>query len=116
MKIIYETDLKKIGSRIRYARNKLRITQEHAAEQMSKTGQYWCLIETGKERASICTYQQICKILGLTLNDIFYDDAANMLLHKAFAKESLLLDCTDNEKAIISEIVLALKDSLKRNR
>jgi hypothetical protein len=55
-------------------------------------------------------------ILGLTLDDLFYDDAMALRVHKSFSYEGLLDDCSDYEKAILSESLLALKTILKRNR
>jgi len=109
-------DQKKIGTRIRDARKKLYLTQEKAAEKASITSQFWSLLESGREGASVNTYLRIAAVLSLTLDDIFYDNATNIRLNKAFSKESLLDDCTATEKAIISETVMALRNSLIGNR
>ena len=111
-----DIDLKKVGIRIRNVRKAQSLTQERAAEQAYITGQFWSLIESGHERASINTYQRIVSVLGLTLDDIFYDDATSIRLHKAFSKEVILSGCTVSEKAVISETILALKSILERNR
>jgi Predicted transcriptional regulators len=111
----HEIDLKVVGGRIRNARKALNLTQEKAAELSFITGQFWSLLESGRERASINTYLQIATVLGLTLDDLFYDDAVALRLHKSFSCEGLLADCSDYEKAILSESLLALKTILKRN-
>jgi len=116
MENYHEIDFKKVGARIRNARKKLNLTQERAAERTFITGQFWSLLESGRERASVNTYRQIAAVLGLTLDDIFYDDATSIRLLKAFSKEGLLADCTVSEKAIITETMLALKEILERNR
>ncbi len=59
-----------VGARIRSARRELGLTQEKAAELHLFTGQFWSLLESGRERASINTYLQIAAILGLTLDDL----------------------------------------------
>ena len=112
----HDIDLKKIGTRIREARKAVNLTQEKAAERSFISGQFWSLLESGRERGSVITYLRIAAVLGKTLDDIFYDDAANTRSYKAFSKEGLLADCSVSEKAIIGEIMLALKESLKRNR
>ena len=116
MENFHDIDFIKVGIRIKSARIKKGLTQERAAELAFITAQFWSRIEKGKNRASVNTYRQIALILGFTLDDLFYEDADNMRLHRAFTIESLLKDCTDNEKAIISETVLALKGILERNR
>jgi len=112
----HEIDFKIVGARIRDARKKLNLTQEKAAERAFISSQYWSLLESGRERASIGTYWQISAVLGLTLDDIFYDDATSIRLRKAFSKESILDGCTIFEKAVVSEAMLALKNILERNR
>ena len=111
-----DIDFKEVGARIRNARRAQRLTQEKAAEHSYITGQFWSRIESGHERASVNTYRRIAAVLGLTLDDIFYDDATNIRLHKAFSKEALMSGCTVTEKAILSETILAMKSILKRNR
>jgi len=109
-------DFKKIGARIREARKALNLTQEKAAYGAFITGQFWSLVESGHKRASVNTYRRIAAVLGLTLDDIFYDDVISMRLLKAFSKEGILVDCAVSEKTIIGETMLALKEILKRNR
>ncbi len=116
MEKIFRTDLKSVGRRIREARLGLGMTQERAAEQAGITGQYWSLIETGRMRGSVNTYLQIVSSLGLTLNDIFYNDAETSRFCKALSLDGLLSDCTDFEKTVISETILSLKDVLLRAR
>ena len=116
MENFHDLDLKKVGTRIRNARKKHGLTQAKAAEQAVISSQFWSLVETGKERASVNTYLLIADMFGLTLDDFFYDDANTMRLHKAFSIEAILVGCTDSEKAIIGETVLALRDAFERNR
>lgn len=116
MENFHEIDLKVVGVRIRNARKEIGLTQERAAELSFITGQFWSLVESGRERASVTTYLQIAAVLGLTLDDLFYDDAVALRVHKSFSREGLLVDCSDYEKAIISESLFALKTILERNR
>ena len=109
-------DVKSAGERIKRARLQLGLTQEQAAERTELTGQYWGGIERGRERGSVNTYLQIAKALGVTLDDLFYDDAEAMRVRKAFSHESLLAECTAWEHAIASELLIALKEILERNR
>lgn len=112
----FELDLKIAGGRIRKRRQELGLTQEKAAERTSITGQYWSLLETGRERGSISTYLQIAVALDLTLDDIFYERNQILLTQKTLSQEEIFSDCTDAEKAVISETLLALKSALKQIR
>jgi len=116
MENFHDIDFKEVGARIRNARKKLNLTQEKAAERAFISSQFWSLVESGRERASVNTYRQIAAVLDLTLDDIFYDEVTSLRLHKAFSKEGMLADCTASEKAVISETMLALKNILERNR
>jgi len=116
MENYYGIDLMEVGTRIKNARKELRLTQKKAAELALISSQYWSLLETGRERASVNAYLQIASVLELTLDDIFYDEVTSLRLQKAFSQESILADCTVSEKAIISETMLALKSILERNR
>lgn len=112
MENFYEIDFKEVGLRMKKARKECGLTQAQAAEQAFITGQFWCLLELGKERASVNTYRQIAAVLGLTLDDLFYDGALTRRLNKTFSRANLLLECTNQEKAIIGEMLLSLRDIL----
>jgi len=116
MENYHNIDFKEVGERIRNVRKSLKLTQAKAAELSFITDQFWSRIELGHERASVNTYRQIAAVLGLTLDDIFYDDATRVRLHKSFTNDALLTDCSATEKAIIGETIFALKEILKRNR
>ena len=116
MKNFHEIDFSKVGARIRNARRSIGLTQEQAASRAFISSQYWSLLESGRVRASVNSYLQVAAVVGLTLDDIFCDDATSMRIHKAFSSESMLDGCTVIEKAIIGEMTLALKNAFERNR
>lgn len=111
-----KTDLKEIGTRIRNARKSQGLTQEILAERSCITSQFMSRIETGHMGASADTYRRIASALELTADDLFYDNATNIRLQKAFSKERIFDDCTSYEKAVINEMMLALREILMRNR
>ena len=116
MNKIQDLDLKVVGARIRSARQAQKLTQAVLAERAYLTSQFVSRIETGNERASVDAYYRIATVLGLTVDDLLYDDAAIARLRRAFSKEEIFGGCTVFEKAILSETMLALKETLKRNR
>jgi transcriptional regulator with XRE-family HTH domain len=109
-------DRQSVGRRIRKERERLGLTQERVAERTEFTGQYWSLIERGSYQGSVGTYLQIASALGVTLDDLFYDDAETTRVLKAYSKDILLIGCTSSEKIIISETLLAMRAILEKNR
>ena len=53
MKNFHDVDFKQVGAHIRNARKKLSLTQQKASEQAFISSQYWSLLESGRERASV---------------------------------------------------------------
>ena len=105
-----------VGKRIRMERRKLNLTQEQAAERTDITGQYWSLIERGRYSGSVNTYLQIASALGVTLDDLFYNEAIVMRMRKAFSYDSLFDDCSEYEHDVIIQTLCALKGILLRTR
>lgn len=58
-------------------RIELRMSQSDLAEKTGVTRQTIGLIESGNFNPSINLCTSICRILGLTLNDLFWEDKAN---------------------------------------
>ena len=116
MNKIHEIDLEEVGARIRNARKALNLTQAVLAERALITSQFVSRIETGHLRASADTYRRIAATLGLTVDDLIYDNATSIRLQKAFSRDEILNNCTAYEKSVISETMLALKEVLLRNR
>jgi transcriptional regulator with XRE-family HTH domain len=111
-----EIDLKEVGARIRNARNVLNLTQAEVAERSFITSRFMSRIETGDKRASADAYRRIATALGITVDDLLYDNAVGIRLQKAFSKEEILDGCTADEKSIIGEMVFTLKELLIRYR
>lgn len=60
--------------KLKLARIEKDLTQEQLAERINVTRQTIGLIETGKYNPSIKLCIAICKELGKTLNDIFWEE------------------------------------------
>jgi len=108
----FSINLKVVGGRISRARKKLRITQECIAERTELTGQYWSLIETGRCRGSISAYLQIASALGLTLNDLFYDDTANIRIQPPPGYADMLAGLSEYEKEVLLKTIESLRETL----
>lgn len=63
--------------RFKSARAMLDMSQEQLAEAVGVTRQTIGMIEAGKFNPSLQLCIAICKVLGKTLNDIFWEDEEN---------------------------------------
>lgn len=62
------------NQRMRLARLKLDMSQEQLASQVEVTRQTIGMIEAGKFNPSLKLCINICKALGVTLNDLFWEE------------------------------------------
>ena len=62
--------------RMRDARTRLGLSQTNLAEHVGATRQTIGLIEAGRYNPSLKLCTAICKTLGVTLNDLFWDEDA----------------------------------------
>lgn len=61
-------------SKIKIARVEKDLTQEDLAKKVGVTRQTIGLIETGRYNPSLNLCIEICRVLGKTLNDLFWED------------------------------------------
>ncbi len=64
--------------RMKLARVAMDISQEQLAEMVGVTRQTIGMIEAGKFNPSLQLCISICKALGLTLNDLFWEENLNV--------------------------------------
>ena len=64
--------LKIIGSKIQEARKQKNYTQEFVAEKIDKSIDIYRSIENGRSVGSVATLLNICNVLEITMDDIFY--------------------------------------------
>ena len=107
-----EVNYNEIGDRIRKIRKSKKIAQEKLAEMTDYSVTHISHIETGSAKASI-EILKVSAALGCTPNDILCDSMAG-------AKETFLnqiteklVDCTEFEIRVISDVVNATKQSLR---
>lgn len=63
--------------KLKAARAALDLSQEELAEKVDVTRQTIGMIESGKFNPSLKLCIEICRALGKTLNDIFWEDKEN---------------------------------------
>ena len=112
--IVMEIDYKKIGSRIKAARESKKLTQEELAELTGLTNNYISNIERTRSKPSIETLVKICNALEVTPDYI--------LLDSVYASKEYIMDeiavklkkCTKNNIQLVSGIItLLLEEQVK---
>jgi Predicted transcriptional regulators len=112
----FSVDIKKVGVRIQQARKGLGLTQEAAADRTELSPQYWSHIETGRDCGSVSTYLQMATAVGLTVNDLFYDDCDLIRAKPSPAFEGVAEGLSEYEKQVLLRVMNATKDALIRSR
>ncbi len=103
--------LKVIGKKIKEARNNKNYTQEYVAEKIDKSPDIVRNIENGRSVGSVETLLNICNLLDITLDDVFYDLLQNKseVLDEKIYKN--FQDLTLKEKEMINMLISYLKDN-----
>ena len=108
-------DLKDVGMRIRTARKKMGFTQEQLAEAAGVGTTHISHIETGSGKASLRTLLAIINTLNCSSDELLCMEVRQARpLHYEWLEETLD-DCTQQELKLIRDMILALKESLRRH-
>ena len=94
-----EDILKVIGSKIKEAREDKGYTQEFVAEKIDKSVDTYRGIENGRSVGSLPTLLNICNLLDITLDEIFYEllDKKEVILDKKLYDEFQKLNMDEKE-------------------
>ena len=112
MTVIKNDDiLKVIGKRIQDARGKKGFTQDYVAEQIDKSIDIYRSIENGRSVGSVATLLNVCNVLDITMDDIFYDllNKKDVILDNKLYRDFQSLDMKDKE------LVEVMMDKMKKN-
>lgn len=111
-----EINYEEIGQRIRKARLAAKVTQEQLAEQAGVGTTHISHIETGNSVPSLKLLVDILNALDLSADAVLCDqlDHAGASFPAMIATE--LEDCTEEEIRIFSDMLRAMKASLRRRR
>ena len=107
-------DYQAIGTRVRRLRKARGLTQQTLAELSDQEPSNISHIERGATKLSLPTLVNIANALEVTVDELLCDilPASRNVLEREVAQ--LLADCSHLELKIITETVLALKESLRR--
>lgn len=101
--------LKVIGNKIQNARSNKGYTQEYVAEKIDKSIDIYRSIENGRSVGSVATLLNICNVLEITMDDIFYDllDKKNTILDNNLYNSFQELDMYN--KGLVNIVVKYIK-------
>ena len=108
-----EIDYVAIGKRIKEKRLSLKLTQQKLSEMSGTEPSNISHIERGATKLSLPTLLKIANALDTTVDELLCD---NMYRAREIFVDKIAIqikDCDDEEIKIISDVVRALKDSLK---
>ncbi len=110
-----ELDYRAIGKRIKIARIRADLTQEHPAETVGVSPSHMSNIETGATRVSLTTLVTIANALSLTADDLLCDGIIKA--REPFENEifRIIKDCDEYEIRIIADMSQALKNTLRKD-
>lgn len=111
-----ELDYKAIGKRIKIARIKADMTQEMLAEKIELSPTHLSNIETGTTRVSLTTIVSIANGLGITVDDILCDNVIKARVQIENDIAEILDDCDEYEIRMIKDMVVALKETLRKDK
>ena len=100
MSVIKNEDiLKVIGRKIQDARKEKGYTQDFVAEKIDKSIDIYRSIENGRSVGSVASLLNICNILEITMDDIFYEllNKKEVILDKKLYKNFQDLETKDKE-------------------
>lgn len=107
-------DYKNIGARIRSVRRKQKMTQEQLADAVGVGVTHISHIETGNSIPSLQVFVDILNVLNCSADELLCIE-----LNKAAPQFDnwicdIFSDCTDKERKLIIDMVLSLKNSMRR--
>ena len=109
-----EINYKDIGKRVKEERIRQNINQERLAEMANLSLTHMSHVETGNTKVSLPALLSIANALKTPLDTFICDSLA--CAKELFESELLrhTQDCNENEIRIIADMIMALKDSLRK--
>lgn len=105
-------DYKSIGMRIKRYRTDKKLSQEELGEIVHATSIYLSYIENGSRSPSLETLVLIANALDVSADDLLTDNLKHSSSPVSTELHDLLLDCNNDEKAILTKTVKFLKATL----
>lgn len=105
-----------VGNRIKAFRIQRGLSQEQLAELVGVGSAHISHIETGNSTPSLQTMIDIINVLDCSADELLFMEVAKAQPAFNFWLSDLFADCTVNERKIIADTVIALKESLRSTK
>ena len=110
-----ELDYKAIGKRIKIARIKADMKQEHLAEKSGLSPTHVSNVETGTTKVSLSALVSLANAVGVTADDLLCDSLIHARVQFEQDIAELLEDCDDYEIRMVKDMTEALIATLRRD-
>ena len=110
-----ELDYKAIGKRIKIARIKADMKQEHLAEKSGLSPTHVSNVETGTTKVSLSSIVSLANALGVTVDDLLCDSLIHARVQFEQDIAELLEDCDNYEIRMVKDMTEALITTLRRD-
>ncbi len=104
-----------IGLRIKYFRTERNMSQEELGELTGTTSRHIINIEMGKKGPSLSLLVAIANTLDVSANDLLVDNLTHFGDLIEYEVSTLMLDCNNTEKAILTKALKNLKALLSEH-
>lgn len=102
-----------VGKRIKSIRKRRGLSQLLLSEMIDRSPTHLSYIETGAKSMSLETFILITNALNVSADDLLIDLLNNTNVASAHAFSSLLSDCSEYEKQVLLDTLLATKEALR---
>ena len=105
-----------LSENIRHYRKKRGLTQESLSEKIGKTPTFLSYIESGIRGISVESLVDIANALNVTVDMLLKEslETSALVMNNEFA--AVLGDCTGYEQAILKEVLVTVKTTIRDNR
>lgn len=107
-------DYEKIGRRIRQHRKENMLSQEQLAEMVGISVTHMSHIETGNTKLSLQVLVDLSQALHITVDALLYE--RNDTIPETERLAEVLQRCSESEIRILTDILIAAKESMDKNR
>lgn len=114
--IYMSLNLEILGRRIKERRCKKGISQAYLAEMAGLEPSYVSIIERGKKQIGLDKLVAVADALGTTLDDLLIGNQICDNIGFYTEMENFFSDCTLYERRILTDVMTAVKESIRRNR
>ena len=111
-----EIDYVVIGNRIREIRTSKRLTQATLAEMSGVEPSNISHIERAATKLSLPTIIRIANALGVTIDELVYDNLIKSSHVSVKLIDDLLADCTPDELKALAEVIKTTKNVLRSKK